>query len=309
MLTGAVDSLKGLLMKQTYKSMSVRNLSHHIHGQLVVIHRYVGGIKDRRKLMLAGSHFIMLCLCRNSQLPKLLVQLMHISCDSGLQGTEVMILHLLSLGRFCAQKGSAGKYQVSSLFKCFFFHQEIFLFGSHCSGYTGNLLIAENMKNLGGLSAQCLHGTKQWCFLIKCLSAVRAERSRYVQSAILDKSRGSRIPCGISSCLKGSSQTTGGEAGSIRFTLYQLFAGELHDDFSTFHGRDEAVMLLCRKSCHRLEPMGKMRCSVFHCPFLHGDCHCICHIYFQMRIRINSLSQCLVNILGKLIPHNLIIKN
>ena len=84
MFTGTVDSVKRLLVKEANISMLICNLLHHLHGQLVVINSYVGGIKHRCQLMLAGSNLIMFCLGRNSKLPELLIQVMHKCCNSGL---------------------------------------------------------------------------------------------------------------------------------------------------------------------------------------------------------------------------------
>ena len=60
MLAGAVDSLEGLLVQQAGISESVRHLLHHFHGQLVVVHRHVGCLKDRRQLVLGRRDLVVL---------------------------------------------------------------------------------------------------------------------------------------------------------------------------------------------------------------------------------------------------------
>ena len=57
--------------------------------------------------MLSGGHLVMLCLCENAQLPKLLIQFLHIGDDPGLDGTEIMVIQLLPFGRLCAEQSAA----------------------------------------------------------------------------------------------------------------------------------------------------------------------------------------------------------
>ena len=50
--TGSVNPCEGLLVKKTCKASLVRNLFHHFHGELVVIHRHICCLKNRSQLML-----------------------------------------------------------------------------------------------------------------------------------------------------------------------------------------------------------------------------------------------------------------
>src|SRR5699024_6115106 len=109
---------------------------------------------------------------------------------------------------------------------------------------------------------QSFHGAKQRSFLIQGFTIVGTKGSRNIERAILDKSRGSRVPGGISSCLEGGTQAAGREAGCIRFSFDQFFPGKLHDDLSAAHRGNKAVMFFRCKSGHRLEPVGKMGCAV-----------------------------------------------
>jgi len=97
MLTASVDTVKWLLMKKANQIMLVSNLFHDFHCQLVVVNGNVCSVKYRSQLMLCRSNLVMLCFCRNTKLPEFYVKVMHISGNLRLQGSEVMILHFLSL--------------------------------------------------------------------------------------------------------------------------------------------------------------------------------------------------------------------
>ena len=99
MLAASVDSFKWFFTEQAGKTMFICYFLHDLHSQLVVVNCHIGGIKDRRQLMLRRSYFVVFCLCGDSQLPKLFIQVVHISCNSWFQSAEVMIFHFLSSWR------------------------------------------------------------------------------------------------------------------------------------------------------------------------------------------------------------------
>ena len=62
MLAGAVDPREGLLVKQAHQAVPGGHLLHDLHGQLVVVGGDVGGGIDGGKLVLGGSHLVVLGL-------------------------------------------------------------------------------------------------------------------------------------------------------------------------------------------------------------------------------------------------------
>ena len=64
-------------MKQAHKTVLGGNLLHDLHGQLVVVGCDVCGRVDGCQLMLCGCDLVVLGLCQNTQLPKLIVKLFH----------------------------------------------------------------------------------------------------------------------------------------------------------------------------------------------------------------------------------------
>ena len=65
--------------------------------------------------MLGRGGLVVFGLGQNAQLPEFLIQLFHKGLNTGFDGTEIMILHLLSLGRLGPQQGTAGQNQINPL--------------------------------------------------------------------------------------------------------------------------------------------------------------------------------------------------
>ena len=86
------------------------------------------------------------------------------------------------------------------------------------------------------------------------------------------------------------------ETGSIRFTFYKFFTGEVHDHLSVTGRRNEAVMFFCGEVCHWLEPVSIMGSSMIKCPFFHGNCNRVGNIKFEMCTVLNCFFQCLVHV-------------
>ena len=219
-----------------------------------------------------------------------------------------MVLHLLASGSGGAKKGSSRKDQIPALPVKLLIYQKVFLFRADGGRYMGHSGIAENMENLDCLLAQGLHRAQQRGLFIQGFSPVGAEGCGNVKGAVFNKSRGSRIPCGIASGFKGSPQSPGGKTGGVRFPFYQFLSGKIHDDLTVFRGSNKAVVLFSGEAGHRLEPVGEMGGAVFHCPLFHSYGYGIRHLQFQVGAVLNGFFQSFINIFGKLIPHDFVIK-
>ncbi len=142
-LAAAVDALKGFFMKQAYQIVLFRDLFHDLHGELVVVHRHVGRIEDRRQFMLCGSHFVVFGLGGNSQFPQFHIQIVHVFGYFRFQRSEVVILHLLSFGSRSAEQCPSTEDQVFSLTIQVFVHKEIFLLRSDGGRHSGDCFISQ----------------------------------------------------------------------------------------------------------------------------------------------------------------------
>ncbi len=130
---------------------------HYLHRKLVMINRHVGSIKDRSQFMLAGSHFVMLCLGRNSQFPQFPVQLMHICRNPCAEISEIVIVHLLTFRCRCSEKSSSGKDQILSLLVILKIDKEVFLLRPDCCKHICNFRFAKKVKHLHRFTAYGIH--------------------------------------------------------------------------------------------------------------------------------------------------------
>ena len=111
----------------------------------------------------------MLCLSKNSELPKLIVEVFHELAYSWLDNSEVVIIELLSLWRHCSEKCSSCIYKVRSLIEHFLINEEILLLRSYACSNVFNIL-TEKLKDSLSLLVKSLHRSEKWCLLIKRLS-------------------------------------------------------------------------------------------------------------------------------------------
>ena len=107
--------------------------------------------------MLSRSNLIMLCLGKDAKLPKLLVKVCHIFGDSRLDNAEIVIVHFLTLRRFCTEKGSAGKFQILALLVHFLINKEIFLLRTDGGANALYVFIAKELEDSHCLLVKSLH--------------------------------------------------------------------------------------------------------------------------------------------------------
>ena len=250
----------------------------------------------------------MLRLGQNAQLPQLLVQVGHIRRHAGLDGAEVVVVHLLPLGRLRAEQRAPAEHQILPLVEHGAIHKEVLLLGSHRGAHALDVRVAEQVQHAQRLLVQRLHGAQQRRLFIQRLAAVGTEGRRDTQRLILNKGVGRGIPRRVAASLKRGAQTAGGEAGRVRLTLDQLLAGELHKHTAVRRGGDKAVVLLGGDAGQRLEPMGKMGRSMLDGPILHGLCYGVGHLTVQPAALVNGLFQRQIDVMGEPCLHHAVIK-
>ncbi len=114
-LTGAVDTGKGLFMQQADHAVPLGDLLHRLHDELVLV---AGGVRvavDGGHLVLTGGDLVVLGLGEHAELPQLLVQLLHKGRHTRADDAEVVVVQLLTLGRLAAEEGAAAQPQVLTL--------------------------------------------------------------------------------------------------------------------------------------------------------------------------------------------------
>ena len=307
-LAAAVDTGEGFFMQQTDQVVLPGDLLHDLHGQLVVVGSDVGGREDRRQLMLTRSNFVMLGLGVDAQLPELLVQFFHEGLDPRLDGAEVMVVKLLALGRFGAEKRPAGIDQVLPFQVHVPVHQEVLLLGTHVGDHPLDIRVAEELQDPHGLLVQGFHTPQQRGFLIQRLTAVGAESSRDAERLLFDEGIGSGVPGRVSSRLEGGTQAAGGEAGGIRFAGDEVLSGELHDHVAVRRRRDEAVVLLRGDAGQRLEPVCEVRRPVLHGPLAHRVRDGVGEGEVELLALVHGVAQTAIDIRRESGAHDLVVK-
>ena len=308
-LARAVDSGERLLVEQADKPMLRGNLLHYLHGQLVVVGGDVCCGVDGCQLMLRGRNLVVLGLCENAELPELLVEVGHVCRDSRLDNSEIVVVHLLTLGRLCAEERASAENQILALFIERLVNEEIFLLGADGGAHAFYVGVAEKSEYAQSLLVECLHGTEQGRFLVERLAAVGAERRGDAESFVFYKCVGGGIPRGVAAGFKGCSESAGGEGRCVRLAFYQLLARELHDNAPVGGGGNEAVVLLGGYAGQGLEPVGKMGRAALNGPVLHRGGNCVGDVIIETRSFVNGLLERLVNIGGKHGFHHSVVKN
>ena len=184
----------------------------------------VGGGVDGGQLVLGGGHLVVLGLGQDAQLPQLVVQVGHVGGHPGLDGAEVVVVHLLALGGLGAEEGAAGKAQVPALLPHFGVHQEVLLLRTHGGVHVLHRVVAEQTQDAQGLFVQGGHGAQKGGLLVQGLPVIAAEGGGNAQGFILDKGVGGGVPGGVAPGLEGGPQPAGGEGGGVRLPLNQLLA-------------------------------------------------------------------------------------
>ena len=308
MLTGTIHAVKRLFMHQANEAVLLRDALHNLHGQLVMVACNVGCGKYGRHFVLGRCNLIVLGLGEDAQLPQFLVQLLHERCHARADRTEIVVLHLLPLGRLGAEQRAAGEDQVLTLGVILLFNEEIFLLGADRGGYTANVL-SEQLEHTAGLRADRFHRAQQRGLFVEDFAGVRAERRRDIERTVLNERIAGGVPCGIAARLKGCAQAAGRERGRIGFATDKLLTGELHHYAAVVRGGDEGVVLLGRDAGHRLEPVGVVRRALGNRPVLHGGRHDRGDVSVDRRTLPHRLFQLFVNVLGQTFLHDGLIKD
>ena len=303
-LARTVYARKGLFVQQAHHAVLLRHLFHYFHGQLIMIGGNIDHAVDGRKLMLRGSHLVMLGLGRHAQLPQFAVELMHKGRHTGLDHAVIMIVQLLTLGRLRAVKGAAGIQDIAALGQHIGVDQEILLLRADAGTHGMHIVMAEQLYNPHGLAIERLHGAQQRGFFIQRFAAIAAKRRGNAQHAILDKGVTVGIPSRIAAGLKGSAQTARREGGSVRFALDQFLARKLHDGAAIVRGTQKRLMLFGGDARHGLEPVRIVGSALFNGPVLHGLGHRARHRRIQLMPAAYGTLERAIHIAGQALSHH-----
>ena len=257
--------------------------------------------------MLGRRDFVVLGLRVDTEFPQFDVEVCHEGFDRRLDGTEVVVLHLLALRGLRAEEGAAGGDEVFPLVEEVAVDEEVLLLAAD-GGMTvlraGG--VAEDVDDTHGLLVHRLDGAEQRGLLVEDLSAVGAEDGRDAQGVILDEGRRGRVPGGVAPRFERGADAARRERRRVRFRTDELFTGEIHDDLAVAHRGDEAVVLLRGDTGHGLEPVGVVRGTFFHGPGLHGAGDLLRDVRVQWLVVGRRLFQRTIGLVGEPFMHDFV---
>src|SRR5574344_2507759 len=234
-----------------------------------MVNSEVGLLKDRSKLKLVWCYLVMTCLAWNSQFESLNLKIFHEGLYTVRDGSEVMVVHLLVLGRVMSHECTSCQNEVRSGSVESFVNEEVFLFPTEVA-LNALYFRVEVTAYVSCSSVYSMQGTEPRCFIVECFTCVSDEHSRNAKSVIHDENRRCRIPCRIAASLEGITDTTAWERRCIRLLLNEQFTGKFlyHTAFAVMLYK--GIMLFCSAFSKRLEPVCVMSNPILHSPLFHS---------------------------------------
>ena len=200
--------------------MTMGHFFHRGHQQLIMIDGQIRLFENGSTFELIGSHLVMTGLDRDSQAMTFVFQFLHECRHPRRDGTEILILQLLIFrGRMPHQRTTA-QFQVGTGIVQSLIHQEIFLLPSQ-RGYHSLHVFIEILANIHGSPVDHCQRLQHRRLEVKCFSRISHEYRGNTQRAVINKSRGSRVPSRVAASLEGVANSPVRETGRIGFLLNQ----------------------------------------------------------------------------------------
>ena len=298
-LAAAVDSSKGLFVKQADEVMLGSDLMQEVHHDHIVVDRRIGIFINRCQLELSGSHFVMTSLRRNTETEQRMFHVLHEGQDSLRDGTEIVIFHLLSLGWRRTCQRATGKHDIRTKHGEPSIDKKILLFRADVRFDERGLFVAEKTQDTQSLTRKRGNGTQQRDLAIESLARIAVEERGDMERRSYDESRYRGIPCRIASGFEGRANAARGEGGRIRFAADKHLSRKFIDHPALACRGEEGVVLFCGETGHGLEPVRVMRRALGDGPVLHHTGYRIGNGGVEQFTLVDRCLQCFENWLGK----------
>ena len=174
-LSASIDSRERFFVKKADKTMPLRDFLHDIHKKLIVIGGKIRPFENGGEFILMRRHFVMTGGDRNTELVRLFADFDHEVEHPFLDGTEILILKLLSFRRRCAGKRTAGQNKVATDTVVRFVDQKIFLLGTAGRVDAFHVFMTEKFEQFGCSFADCDITAQQRQFLVERFAGVGDE--------------------------------------------------------------------------------------------------------------------------------------
>ena len=293
-LAGAVHAFERFLMEQAPEAMLDGYALHDRHHQHVVVDGKVCLLVDWSQLKLVGGYLVVAGLAGDAKLQCLNLNVAHEILHALRNGSEIVVVHLLVLGRVMAHQCAAGHHQVWTGTEQRLVNQEIFLLPTQVASHLLHLGV-EILAYGGGCLIDGVQRFLQWHLVVECLTREGDENRRNHQRVANHKHRRSRIPGRIAAGLECGADAAVRERRGVRLLLNQQLAFKFLNHAAFAVVLHKAVVLLGCAFRQWLKPVGIVGHAQLHCPFLHTLCHGIGYRQVERSTVVYHVAHLLIN--------------
>ena len=304
-LAAAVHARVRFLMQQHSEVVVPGDLLHEVHQEHVVVHREVGLLEHGGTFELVGGHLVVAGLDGDAQLEGLGLEVAHEGMHAVRDGTEVMVLQLLTLGRSMAEERPPGHHDVRPGVVKGLVNEEVLLFPTQRGHHFAHFLV-EVAGHFGRRLVHCMQRPQQRHLVVQRLAGVADEDGGDAQGAPHDEGRGTGIPSRIATGLERVADAPAWEAGGVGLLLHQHAAIEALDAAATPDGLEEGIVLLGAEAGERLEPVRVMGGPLAGGPLLHATGDLVGQLAVDACPVMHGLPHGVVGILGEEHAHGVL---
>ena len=210
-LARAVDTVERLLMEQHPEAVFVGHLLHQAHQQHVVVDRQVAFLVDGSQLKLPRRHLVVARLAGNAQLQGLRLQVFHEGLDAFRDGAEVVVVHLLVLGRVVPHERPSRQHEVGTRRVEAFVHQEVLLFPAQVGLHLLHFPVEITADGRSRL-ADGMQRFQQRGLVVERFARVGDEDGGYAERVVDDEDGRCGVPGRVAAGLEGVANAAVGEA-------------------------------------------------------------------------------------------------
>ena len=232
----------------------------------------------------------------------------HKGCHALGNASEIVVVHLLVLGRVVSHERAASQQEVGTSGIETFIYEEILLLPAEIARHLLHGRV-EVVANLCCSHIDGFQGTQEGCFVVERLAAIRNEYCRDDERVVDDEDRACRVPGRVAASLEGAPYASGGERRGVGFLLDEQLAAELLDHASLAVVLDERVVLLGCAFREGLEPMRIVRHAVLLGPRHHAGSHSIGHLAVEASAVVDDIYHLIINVLRQVLVHLLAVEN
>ena len=185
----------------------------------------VGLLEDRSKLKLVGGNLIVTCLARNTEFEGTNLKILHEGLYTIGDSSEIVVFHLLVLGRVVTHQGAACQEEVGTCRIQALVNEEVLLLPTEVALHLLNVIV-EILAHVGGSYVNGMESAKQRSLIVECLTSIRDKDGGDTECIVDDEHWRCRIPGRITAGLESVTDTTRWERRSVGLLLNEQFAAE-----------------------------------------------------------------------------------